>query len=476
MFGKCHAGAIGVLCTLAMTACGGGGAGGSQPPPAPGLSVKAQAGRALFFDASLSASGRQSCATCHVPGRAFSADPATDRDLPVPLGGRNMDLPGFRNAPSLTYAALTPAFVVEDGTPTGGFFRDGRASSLEVQAQQPFITAFEMANADAAEVRARLLASPATLQLFEAAFAEAPLTDAAATLTAIGEAIAAFEKEAPQFAPFSSKYDAWLAGSAMLSEAELRGLALFNNPGKGNCSACHPSQIQKYSAHALFTDFTYDNIGVPRSWGIAANSPHPVSPLSGVPLDYRPPQPNLPVDAQYGYYDLGLCGPFEPPANDPAPRAVFSSRTQLCGLFKVPTLRNLALTAPYFHNGAFATLHQVLHFYVTRDINNNSGNNPTPMPAGPGGNPYFAAGTPYLNAAGTADLYQYNDLPVAFDGNVNVGEIPYTPPSFAGGQAPSLDASEIDDVVAFLCTLTDGYDPKSPAAYPVPGQCLPGAP
>ena len=74
--------------------------------------------------------------------------------------------------------------VVEDGTPTGGFFRDGRASSLEVQAQQPFISAFEMANADAAEVRARLLASPATLQLFEAAFADAPLTNAAATLTA----------------------------------------------------------------------------------------------------------------------------------------------------------------------------------------------------------------------------------------------------------------------------------------------------
>jgi hypothetical protein len=70
---------------------------------------------------------------------------------------------------------------------------------------------------------------------------------------------------------------------------------------------------------------------------------------------------------------------------------------------------------------------------------------------------------------------QYNDLPVGFDGNVNIGEIPYTPPRFAGGQAPSLDAPEIDDLVAFLCTLTDGYDPKSPAAYVVPAQCLPGA-
>jgi cytochrome c peroxidase len=400
MFGKCHAGAIGVLCTLAMTACGGGGAEGSQPPPAPGLSVKAQAGRALFFDASLSASGRQSCATCHVPARAFSADPATDQGLPVPLGGRNMDLPGFRNAPALTYAALTPAFVVEEGTPSGGFFRDGRASSLEVQAQQPFITAFEMANADAAEVRARLLASPATLQLFEAAFAEAPLTDAAATLTAIGEAIAAFEKEAPQFAPFSSKYDAWLAGSAMLSEAELRGLALFNNPGKGNCSACHPSQIQKYSAHALFTDFTYDNIGVPRN-------------------------PAIPANADRAYFDLGLCGPF---------RTDLAQRADLCGAFKVPTLRNVAISAPYFHNGRFRTLKEVVGFYVRRDTNPDE---------------WYP-----LNADGSVN--KYDDLPPQYHRNVNATEAPY---NRRLGEAPALTPDEIDLIVEFLNTLTDGYQP-----------------
>jgi hypothetical protein len=97
------------------------------------------------------------------------------------------------------------------------------------------------------------------------------------------------------------------------------------------------------------------------------------------------------------------------------------------------------------------------------------------VPPGPGGNPYFAAGSPYLAANGTPDLDEYNDLPVAFDADVNIGEIPYTPPTFAAGQAPTLSASEIDDVVAFLCTLTDGYDPSHPAAYDVPAQCLPGA-
>src|SRR5215472_4122767 len=138
-------------------ACGGGvdGGGGDAPAP-PVLSAKAIAGKALFADASLSASGKQSCATCHVPSRAFTAEPTTDHGFPVPLGGRSMDLPGFRNTPSLLYVALTPAFFLDDGTPTGGFFRDGRVSSLAVQAQQPFVTEFEMANANAVEVLGRL--------------------------------------------------------------------------------------------------------------------------------------------------------------------------------------------------------------------------------------------------------------------------------------------------------------------------------
>jgi cytochrome c peroxidase len=459
-----------------LSACGGGSdsGGGSAPAPQP-LSAKALAGKALFFDASLSASGKQSCGTCHVPARAFTADPATDHGLPVPLGGRNMDLPGFRNTPSLMYAAFTPAFSLPGGTPTGGFFRDGRASSLAVQAEQPFVTQFEMANADAAEVLSRLQASSTSLQPFVAAFGTGVLSDPEATLAAIGQALAAFETEDPQFAPFSSKYDAWLEGKAQLSAAEAAGLALFNNPAKGNCTACHPSQRQNYSEHALFTDFTYDNVGVPRTWRMPANLPDPTSPVSGVPLAYIPQQQNVPADSEYGYYDMGLCGPFAPVADDPNPRADFAHITTLCGLFKVPTLRNIAITAPYFHNGGFGTLHKVVQWYVTRDINNNTGNNPTPVPPGPGGNPYFPVGTSYVTADGTPDLYQYNDLPVDFDANVNIGEVPYTPPAFAGGQAPTLTAAEIDQVVAFLCTLTDGYDPQNPAAYNVPAQCQPGA-
>ena len=470
----------GIACGVVLAGCGGGGdSGGSSgtQPTTSDLSLAATAGKALFNDKSLSVSGKQSCATCHVAARAFTADPATDQGLPVPLGGPNMDLPGFRNTPSLMYASLTPAFFLDGGTATGGFFRDGRSSSLDQQAQLPFITPFEMANQDAAEVVGRLQNSPDTLQAFIAVYGSQVLGNPQAALADMGLAIAAYETEDSDFHPFTSKFDYWSQGKAQLTDQELEGLALFNNPGKGNCTACHPSQRQGYSDHPLFTDFTYDNIGVPRNWNIPANAATPVSPISGVSLAaYLPAGPsNVPADAEYSYYDMGLCGPFQPPGSDPHPRSSFFTVTTLCGLFKVPTLRNIALTAPYFHNGRFGTLHEVVEWYVTRDINNNTGNNPMPVPAGPGGNPYFPVGTFYTNADGTPDLYQYNDLPVQFDANVNIAEVPYTPPTFEGGQAPTLTAAEIDAVVAFLCTLTDGYDPTNPSAYNVPAQCQPTA-
>ena len=150
---------------------------------------------------------------------------------------------------------------------------------------------------------------------------------------------------------------------------------------------------------------------------------------------------DVPADAEYAYYDMGLCGPLKPSPSDVNARPDFSATTTLCGVFKVPTLRNVAITSPYFHNGVFSDLHQVVEWYVTRDINNDTGgNNPNPVAAGPGGNPYAAVGTFYTAADGTPDLYEYNDLPVDYDANVNVGEIPYTPPTFGGGQAPTLDA------------------------------------
>jgi cytochrome c peroxidase len=466
-----------VTALVSLAGCGGGGStqstAATTPATTPTLSAAAVAGQALFADTSLSASGRQSCATCHVPSRAFTADPTTDHGLPVALGGVNMDQTGFRNAPSLAYASFTPPFSIASG-PTGGFFRDGRASSLATQAQQPFITPYEMANSDAAEVVGRLQQSAASLAKFITAYGDAALDNADTALQDMGLAIAAYETEDADFHPFSSKYDFWLQGQAQLTAHEQLGLTLFNDPTKGNCTACHPSHVQGYSSHALFTDFTFDNIGVPRNWAIPANNPAAVSPVDGAVLTTVETPVDVPAGGEYAYYDLGLCGPFAPAAFDVNARPVFSATTSLCGLFKVPTLRNVAVTAPYFHNGVFSTLQQVLEWYVTRDINNNTANNPNPVAAGAGGNPYMAVGSFYVGKGGTPDLYEYNDLPAVYDANVNIGEVPYTPPTFGGGQAPTLTSDEIGDIVAFLCTLTDGFDPANPAAYNLPSQC-PGA-
>lgn len=462
-----------LVASLSLSACGGS----SETPAAPtvqAMSDAAVAGEALFNDQSLSASGRQSCGTCHVKSRAFTADPVVDKGLPVPLGGVNMDEPGFRNAPSLMYAAFTPAFSIAGGTASGGFFRDGRASSLATQAIGPFVTPFEMANRDAAEVVSRLQSSPDSLRLYMKAFPADSFNDPNQTLLNMGAAIGAYETEdVEEFEPFSSKFDAYIDGKVKLTDREMNGLALFNNPGKGNCTSCHPSVHQEFSSRALFTDFTYDNIGLPRNWNIPANSAAAINPITGLPLKHMPAPVNVPSDAEYTYYDMGLCGPFVSNPLDSAARPDLTHLIASCGQFKVPTLRNIALTAPYFHNGAFTEIHKVVEWYVTRDINNNAGNNPNAVPAGPGGNPYEAVGTFFTAADGTPDLYQYNDLPVLYDANVNVGEVPYTLPASAGGNSPTMNAREIDDLVLFLCTLTDGFDPNNPSAYNVPAQCQP---
>ena len=195
-----------------------------------------------------------------------------------------------------------------------------------------------------------------------------------------------------------SKYDAHLRGQAVLSTQESRGLALFNDPAKGNCAACHPSERAADGSHPLFTDFSYDNLGVPRNR-------------------------ELVVNADPGYFDLGLCA---------QPGGQLAARGDLCGAFKVPSLRNVALRQALFHNGHFKTLKDALAFYVQRDTN--------PEKFYP------------RRSDGTVD--KFDDLPQAYKANVNTSEAPY---DRQAGDAPALSDAEIDDVIAFLQTLTDGW-------------------
>jgi len=445
---------IAILC-VSLAGCGGGSSstgGGGRPVATDGLSAAAELGRKIFADTALSASGSQSCGSCHVAAFAFTADRTAagpDHGSVVPLGGPGMDLPGFRDAPSLMYLSFSPDFHFDsDGSPNGGFFRDGRAGTLADQAVDPFITPFEMANADAAAVIARLRTRPYIAD-FIALYGAAVLDEPDTALKRIGAALAAFETESSDFHPFSSKYDSWQDGQATLSAQELRGLALFNDPSKGNCAACHPSTSADGHTPALFTDFSYDNLGVPRNGAIPANDP--AAAQGYVPINS--------ADGVHDYYDLGICGPFRDDGG--------LNTSGLCGAFKVPTLRNIALTAPYFHNGRFATLRDAIGFYVRRDTN--------PEEFYP------------TDAAG--NVTKFDDLPAAYGGqfivnihvpgsdspyvgNVNTLEIPYNRHI---GEAPALSAAEINDVIAFLCTLTDGFDPQDPTAQALPAQCQPGA-
>lgn len=388
---------------MLLAACGGSSGdalpptpAGTTPPPTVSLSAQASLGEKIFHDPSLSASGKISCATCHNPDHAFAGGSPTES---VPFGGTSGTVQGFRNAPSLKYLTTNPAFFFDsEGTPTGGFDRDGRANSLQQQASRPFLTAHEMANASVAEVAGRLSRASYALE-FRSIFGDQIFSDPE---TAFARALFALQRyqqeDTPEFAPYSSKYDAFIAGRVRLSAAELRGLALYNDPQKGNCAGCHPSSRGPSGEPPLFTDFTYDNLGVPRNVDIAAN-------------------------ADASYFDLGLCGP---------DRTDLADRTDLCGAFKVPTLRNIAVTAPYFHNGRFQTLTDVVRFYVRRDTNPDE---------------WYPIGS-------DGEVQKFNDLPPELTGNVNTTEVPY---NRHPGDLPALDENEIQDVIAFLQTLTDGF-------------------
>ena len=357
---------------------------------------EAALGRLLFFDPNLSQPAGQACASCHDPATAF-ADPDASRPTSK---GVHRDRFGPRNTPTALYAAFSPPlrFDRAAGHYVGGQFWDGRAATLEAQAKVPFLDPLEMANPDVAAVVAKVRRA-AYAGEFEALHGARALDEPDRAFARIAAAIAAYERTA-ELAPFTSKHDAWLQGRAALSDRELRGLRLFNDPRKGNCAACHPSQRRPDGGLPLFTDFTYDNLGVP------ANPDNPF---------YRLGRAHNPRGE--GFADRGLGAAVKRRAED--------------GKFKVPTLRNIALTAPYMHNGYFATLRGVVAFYNDRDV----------LPRCRG----------RLAAAEAQRRGCWPAPEVAR--NVNREEM---------GRL-GLTEREVDDIAAFLLTLTDGYRPERPA-------------
>ncbi len=405
-------------------------------PPSRPLSVMALLGRRLFHDPSLSASGRLACASCHDPARAFG--PPGERA--VVLGGADSSAAGDRAVPSLEYLYRQPAFTIgpdiDNGTdapvnlgqqaqaasqqtrslksaltpqaaatnlvPQGGLFWDGRVNTLQQQAGGPLFNPAEMASTPATALAVLEAHYASDLKLL---FGPNVLNDPRLALDEAMFAIGRYQIESPEFHPFSSKFDAWLAGRARFTPAEARGYELFNDPDKGNCAACHLDQPTADGQPPLFTDFQYEALGVPRNAAIPANrDPH--------------------------YYDLGVCGPYRTDLRD---------QHQYCGMFLTPTLRNVATRKVFFHNGVYHSLRDVLEWYVYRDL----------QPAR-----FYPR-----DAAG--HVVKYDDLPPAYRMNVDTMDAPF---NRHPGDAPPLSERDIADVIAFLGTLTDGY--RTPSVQP----------
>jgi cytochrome c peroxidase len=402
------------------------------------LSVLAQLGRKMFFDPSLSHSGRLACASCHNPANAY----APANGLSVQLGGPELKNYGVRAVPSLTYLEHTPTFTIgpnsaipdtdappaivmptadtkvaslakadktnagavaaESAVPQGGLNWDGRAETVQAQAFMPLLDPNEMDNHDRAEILDHLKKA-AYADDIKKLFGANIFRNPGLALDESIYALVRFQFEDPSFHLYNSKYDAYLAGKATLTAAEERGRKLFEDPKKGNCSSCH---IDKPSRDGLyrpaFTDYQFEALGAPRNLNIpATHDPH--------------------------YYDLGLCGPY---------RKDYATAKPYCGLFKTPTLRNVATRRVFFHNGYFHSLRDVLHFYVERETD---------------------PGKWYPKRAdGSVD--RYDDLPAEYKKNVDVVDAPFDRKI---GDKPALSDAEIDDIIAFLKTLTDGYGPAA---------------
>lgn len=300
-------------------------------PPDVVAQGKAGVGRAMFFDANLSEPRGQSCASCHSPTHGF-ADPRGLATSEGAVTGRFSQ----RNAPTISYAMFSPErfFDEKEGHYVGGQFYDGRAQTLEEQALEPLLSPIEMNNPDKAAIVAKVKEAKYAKQL-QQLYGDDVFSTEEKAIAAITNALATFQRS-KEVNPFSSKYDAYLMGKVDLTDEEKRGLALFEDEKKGNCAACHPSQVANGKL-PLFTDFTYDNLGL----GINLKSPFLTMGKAHNP-------------AGKTAIDLGL--------------GKIVNSTSENGKFKVPTLRNVALTPPYMHNGLLTSMHQTIEFYNSRDI------------------------------------------------------------------------------------------------------------
>lgn len=324
----------------------------------PTVTAVERLGKALFFDKNLSTPPGQSCADCHAPRAGWVGEVPGINKAGAVYPGAVHQRAGNRKPPSAAYATLSPKLAFVDDKFVGGNFWDGRATGWVLgnpaadQAMGPYLNPVEQNNASPTVICEKVAASEYAA-LFDLAWGKGALDCSAGTVSAtydrIATSVAAFEGSAEVNA-FSSKYDAWVKGTARLTAQEHAGMLLFE--GKGKCANCHPAP--------LFTDFTFDNLGVPR------NPANPFYRMDRVLVDGEPINP-LGSD----WVDPGLGGFLAEQTINPEWTALAADNW---GKHRVPTLRNVDLrpgpgwAKAYTHNGVFKSLEEVVHFYNTRDV------------------------------------------------------------------------------------------------------------
>lgn len=315
-------------------------------------------GKKLFFDKNLSDPPGQSCASCHTPEAGWTGDTSEINAHAAVYPGAVVSRSGNRKPPTAAYATFSPVFHYdkEEGLFIGGNFWDGRATGWLLgdpaaeQAQGPFLNPVEQ-NLKNAERVVEVVCQSDYAQAFRDVYGEEICSNTINAYNAIGRAISSYEGST-EVSAFTSKYDFYLKDPKQypLSNLELLGLKIFEDEKKGNCAACHPSQPAKDGSLPLFTDFSYDNLGVPRNpentW-------------------YRMPK-EINADGK-SWVDPGLGGFLAK-----VPRLAGYAAENI-GKHKVPTLRNVDLrpvndfVKSYGHNGYFKSLKEIVHFYNTRD-------------------------------------------------------------------------------------------------------------
>lgn len=345
-------------------------------------------GEVLFSDTNLSKNRTQSCATCHVPEAGFS-DPRDNGhgsavSRAVSLGDDAKSI-GDRNAPTASYARFSPVFHKNaEGAYVGGQFWDGRARDLEAQAGGPPLDPLEMGMPSKQAVVDRLQENPDYVAAFKQHFGDAVFDDADAAFAGMTQSIAAFERT-DVFAPFDSRYDRSLRGEVTLTKQEDLGRTLFFSQQFTNCNMCHQLQTLPGAANETFSNYEFHNIGTPVNRAVRkANG------------------------SSDNAADLGLL------ANSDV------SEASEAGKFKVPTLRNVAVTGPYMHNGLFTDLRTAVVFY-----NRYNSKDPAAQINPETGQPWGET---------------------RFEKTLSMKELTH---------GPALDDERVDALVAFLKTLTD---------------------